>query len=154
MDLLADFAAQAGGTVISDPEGRAAFDKGAIKLDSLASASEFTNAFKKSWASGERILPSSFAHAGKQGALGALAGAGISTYQQGDITAPASLNGATTMGIGAASVVGGVMAWKFGKRLKTSIYSGMGRSTKAAEAAQEVEKAGSMKVDIESGIYE
>lgn len=138
---------------IHDPVGNKAKMKNAINLDGLVQGGAFTDAFKKSWASGPKVLPTIKA-GGLQAGMGALAGAGISMHQQGDITGPASLNGATTMGIGAASVVGGVMAWKFGKRLKTSIYSGMGRSTKAAEAAQEVEKAGSMKVDIESKIYE
>lgn len=143
-------------TVATGDEAKAAHSKAmaeAIHLDGGIKAAQFGNAFKKGWASGPKVLPSIRA-GGLQAGMGALAGAGISMHQQGDITGPASLNGATTMGIGAASVVGGVMAWKFGKRLKTSIYSGMGRSTKAAEAAQEVEKAGSMKVDIESGIYE
>ena len=125
------------GEAIHTPEANKAFMARATPVDSLVGAGEFTNAFKKSWASGERILPNSFGHAGKQGALGALAGAGIAAYDQRDITAPASLNGVTNMAIGAGAAIGGVMAWKFGKRLKTSIFTSLSKeSTPAAEAAE------------------
>ena len=126
--------------VATGSEAEAAYDdamRRAVPLDGGIRAAQFGDAFKKSWASGERILPQSFSHAGKQGALGALAGAGIAAYDQRDITAPASLNGVTNMAIGAGAAIGGVMTWKFGKRLKTSIFTSLSKeSTPAAEAAE------------------
>lgn len=122
--------------VIHDPEGNKRLMSNAISLD----GGKFTEAFRKSWSSGERILPKTFGHAGKQGALGALAGAGIAAYDQRDITAPASLNGVSNMAIGAGAAIGGVMAWKFGKRLKTSIFTSLSKeSTPAAKAAEKAQ---------------
>ncbi len=127
-------------TVATGDEAKAAHSKAmaeAVHIDGGMKAAKFGDAFKKSWTSGPKVLPTIKA-GGLQAGVGALAGAGISMHQQGDVTAPFSLNGATTMGIGAASAVGGVMAWRFGKKLKTSIFTGWDAAKTAKQATGEI----------------